>query len=453
MLLPLLLTVGLLLAACDNPTRSGQAACGDRGAIPAGAGYAGAVQPGASAREYESHPPILIEDVHATAADPFVVEGYEISSSSANCIEVRNSENIVIRGNYLHDCTWTLDPADPYSQEEGFALLIGKSGSVLVEDNLLERNKMGLAVHSSSDIDIRHNTIRTTRLKNSLRLERVTSSTVAANLLEDNGTPEEFWAPGHRVIGIYLVRSHDIDVYDNTVLRSSSDGISVGGQIDCGGLTTRESDWTGTASHIRIYNNLVLDNMELGMWLVRARGLDIHHNTIRTGCFTHGPGIGLDFDVDDSEVYANKIVTCLNRAHVSLAMSHDNHIHDNVHYTADGEHDPVVARDDPDNDRIKAGWAGIPFIPSSGNRVENDFHFRVGGALGQAIEEHLALAEAEDTWEEKGWFSCEIEEGVLDDACVAAQAALGVQGIPSHYLLFDPLMADPDPYVLFEDCP
>ena len=214
-----------------------------------------------------------------------------------------------------------------------------------------------------------------------------------------------------------------------------------------------ESDWTGTASNIRIYNNLILDNMEFGMWLVRARGLDIHHNTIRTGCFTHGPGIGLDFDVDGSEIYANKIVTCHNTAHITISVSHDNHIHDNVHYSVDDEHCAVVAHDDLVNDQIKAGWAGIPLIPSSGNRVENDLHFRVGGALGEAIEERLALAEADRTSEEKGWFSCEIEEGVLDPDCVATQAALGAQGIPAWYLLYDPLMANPDPYVVFEGCP
>ena len=358
--LPVVLAVGLLLAACDNPTRSDPPDCSADDAIPAGSGYSQILGPGAAERQYQPHAPILIENVHTSPTDPFVMEGYEISSTSANCIEVRNSENVIIRGNHLHNCTWSLDPAEPYSSEEGFALLIGNSRNVIVEHNVLERNKMGLAAHSSSGLEIRHNTIRTTQLKNSLRLERVRTSTVAANLLADNGIPEHFWSPGHRVIGIYLVRCDDIHVHDNTVLRSSSDGISVGGQIDGGGLSTRESDWTGTASNIRIYNNLILDNMEFGMWLVRARGLDIHHNTIRTGCFTHGPGIGLDFDVDGSEIYANKIVTCFSTAHITISVSHDNHIHDNVHFSVDDEHFAVVAHDDMINDQIKAQLLGQP---------------------------------------------------------------------------------------------
>jgi hypothetical protein len=38
-------------------------------------------------------------------------------------------------------------------------------------------------------------------------------------------------------------------------------------------------------------------------------------------------------------------------------------------------------------------------------------------------------------------------KGVRDDECVAEQAALGNQSIRSDYLVFEPLMADPDPFV------
>jgi len=449
----LTLATALALAACDGSSPSGGDSCADADLPPADIGYSLSVEPGAAAGSYQPHPPILIEGVRATAADPYVVQGYEISSDSANGIEIRDCEHVVVRGNYLHDCTWNRDPGDPYSQDEGYALLVGKSSHVALEDNLLERNKQGLAVHSSHDVQIRHNTIRTTLVRSSLRLERVATAVVAANLLEDNGVPEQFWAPGHRCIGIFLVRSADVEVRDNAVLRSTSDGISVGGQIDGGGLTTHASDWTGLARDVRIHNNLVLDNMEQGLWLVRARNLAIHHNTIRTGCFTHGAGVALDFDVDDSEVYANKVVTCLCAAYMGLSMSHGNHIHDNAHYSTDGEHPPVRPHDDPVNDAIKAEWAGIPYRASADNRVEDELHFRVGGALGQALEERRERADSERTWEERGWFSCEIEEGRLDQACVAAQAALGDQGVPAAYIVFAPLMPDPDLYVIDKGCP
>ena len=438
------------LAGCDGPTRSpapgGEDACGGEAGWLSGAGYVETMSPGAVPRTYEPHGPILIEDVHATASDPYVVEGYEISSSRANCIEVRNSENVVIRNNYLHDCTWSRDQDEPHSEQEGFAILIGRTTGVVVEGNVLERNKMGVAAHTSTQLALRHNTIETTQLKSSVRLERVQGAVVVGNYLADNGIPEQFWAPGHRNIGIFIVRSDDVEVRDNVVIRSTSDGISVGGQIDGGGLTSDRSDWTGTASRIHIHNNLILDNMELGIWLVRARSLDIHHNTIRNGCFTHGSGIGLDFDVDGSRVYANEIVTCLNRAHISLVVSHDNHIHDNVHYSTDGHRESVKAHDDLVNDQIKADWSGIPLIASSGNRIEADHHLELGDPLRQVLVAKLDLAVAERTWEEKGWFSCEEEEGVFDQDCVAGQAALGEMGVPRQYLIIDPLMPDPGLY-------
>ena len=456
----LTVTAGLLISGCDKPTRSQDGdsgapdACGDLASIPAGSiGYSETSHPGAFAGTYEKHAPILVENLHAPADDPYVIEGYEISSASSNCIEVRNSENVIIRNNHLHDCTWSKDPAEPFSQEEGFAILVGNSSEVTVETNLLEKNKMGIAAHTTRDLKVQKNTITTTLFKNSLRLERVQQAEIADNHLSDNGIPEWFWAPGHRIIGIHIVRSADIDVHDNTVIRSSSDGISGSGQIDGGGLTTPESDWTGTADDIRIHNNLLLDNMELGIWLVRARNLEIFSNTIRSGCFTHGSGIALDFDVGNSEVYANQIVTCLNPGHIGLSGAHDNHIHDNIHYSIDGAHPPIKAHDDLVNDQIKANWSGIPLKASSGNRVENDFHRQLEGELKRAIEAKLEIAESERTWEEKGWFSCEIVEGLLDDQCVAEQAALGNQGIPHEYLIFDPLMADPDPYAVDEGCP
>ena len=455
-----ILVVAFLIPACDKPTRSQDgtsdvaAGCDNLASIPAdGIGYSGTSPSGAFQGTYERHAPILVENMHAPADNPYVIEGYEISSGSANCIEVKNSANVIIRNNYLHDCTWSIDPAEPYSQDEGFAILIGNSAGIVVEGNLLEKNKMGLAAYGTSDLRLLKNTIRTTIFKSSVRLERVQEAEIAFNDLVDNGIPEWFWAPGHRIIGIYIVRSDDIDVHDNTVVRSSSDGISVGGQIDGGGLTTRESDWTGTANNIRIHNNLLLDNMELGIWLVRARDLEIFNNTIRIGCFTNGAGIGLDFDVKNAAVYANKIVTCLNTGHIGLAVSHDNYIHDNLHYSIDGSHNAIVAQDDLTNDQIKANWAGISLETSSGNRVENDCYCELGGELRRLMEAKLEIAETARTWEEKGWFSCEIAEGLLDAQCVAEQAALGNQGIPREYLIFDPLMPDPDPYVVSGSCP
>ena len=355
-----------------------------------GTGYRETGIAGAAVGHYTRHAPIRVDNVHAPADDPVIIEGFEISSDEADCIEVKNSTDVVIRGNYLHDCTWSRDPAEPYSQDEGFAIRVGYAEFVVIADNVLERNKMGIAVHSSSRVLVRSNTITTTVVKSSLRLERVDNAEVTYNYLADNGVPEHFWAPGHRDIGIYLVRSDAVQVHDN---------------------------------------------MELGMWLVRARGLSIQHNTIRGGCFTPGSGIGLDFDVDDSEVFANQIVTCLNDGYVGLAMSHDNHIHGNVHFSLEDEPFRIRAQDDATNDQIKADRAGIPFRPSSGNLVEDETHLRLGGELRRVMLEKRELADRERTWQERGWFSAtnpqcgRIRRPVVPKS-LSSLAVVGWPGIP-----------------------
>lgn len=440
---PLLLCA---LAACGG-TAAGP---DDHTGLPADVGYLPA-EAGAVSCAYRSSPPVRVDGVHATAQKPLIVSGLEISSSQGTCIDVRDARHVVIRDNYLHHCDAPGATEALFNGREGYAVLVGKSSDVVIMNNIVEECAMGIGVYSTTRLTVTHNTIFGTTGRNSLRLERVTDAEVAANRLTDNGIPETFWAPGHRDIGIHVVRSDGIAVRDNVVLRSSSDGIAVSGQIDGGGLTTQESDWSGTAKHIRIHNNLLLDNMELGIWLTRARDVDIHHNTIRTGCFTYGTGIGFSFDIDASEVHRNEIVTCLVPAFIGLSGSHDNYIHDNVHYAVTrGDHAPVEAHDDPSSNRTKAQWSGIPDRPSSGNRITGNVFFQIGGALGAAIQQKVRLAEREETFEARGWFACEVSEGELDEECVAAQAALGNQGVPRDYLVFDPLMADPKPYVVSE---
>ena len=90
--------------------------------------------PSKAATHYELHEPIIIEGIHATAEDPYFIEGYEITNPSGICIKVMNSENVIIRNNYLHDC----GVDEIYQQEmehysEGYAVLIGKSNNITFE--------------------------------------------------------------------------------------------------------------------------------------------------------------------------------------------------------------------------------------------------------------------------------------------------------------------------------
>jgi len=282
---------------------------------------------------YEQHDPILIENIHATDDDPFIIEGYEISSDTRNGIEVINSEHIIIRDNYIHDCNWSHD--DPYDKHIGFATLITDSQDIRFENNILENNKQGITALKSQNIDIINNTISRTRVCNSLTCERCTGGEINGNNLFDNGIPEWFWAPGERIMAINLIRCSDFDIHENTIVRSSSDGMLIIGMLYAGSLTSEDRDWTGTTENIRIFNNVVLDNMEIGIAVGRARNIEIFNNTVRAGCFTPTGAIVLDPDVQGAEVYNNKILTCSTPSPVSIGMSHDNYVHDNIFYSAD----------------------------------------------------------------------------------------------------------------------
>ena len=171
-----MLIILAMLTGCGNKTPSNstknpEELCVPGDTISAGiienAGYVETSTPGSVLGTYEIHGPILIKNVHASVGSPYVVEGYEISSDTSNCIEVKNSENVIIRNNYLHDCTWSKDPDEPYSSNEGFSILVGESENITIESNVLDNNKMGFVAYSSSNIKLLQNTIKKTIVKNS----------------------------------------------------------------------------------------------------------------------------------------------------------------------------------------------------------------------------------------------------------------------------------------------
>jgi len=103
--------------------------------------------------------------------------------------------------------------------------------------------------------------------------------------------------------------------------------------------------------------------------------------------------------------------------------------------------------DDLESHSIKARWSGIEYYTSYNNRESNNTRKRISGTLATELTEKLALAEQEDTFSQKGWFSCEIEEGRVDPACVEREKAKGFQGVPREYLPYSSLMADFEGYV------
>jgi parallel beta-helix repeat protein len=392
---------------------------------------------------YELHEPILVENVHATADDPYIIEGYEVSSDRANCIEVRNSQNVIIRNNHLHHCNWS--KAEGYDKSKGFAVLIDDSENILIENNLLEDNKQGITVLNSEDVDIFYNNITRTVLCNSLTCERCDGGEIKGNRLFDNGVPEWFWAPGYRIMAVNLIRSSDFEIHDNIIVRSSSDGMLIIGMIYAGSLTSDEGDWTGITDNIRIYNNVVLDNMEIGIVAARARNIEVFNNTVRAGCFTPTGVIVFDVDVRDSKIYNNKLLPCSTPGPLAIGMSKNNDIYDNVFYSIEQESvlediDFINYDIDDSGNRIKAEWSGIDYYESHDNRVSNNTRKTITGKLAEELQEKLRIAEREDTFTQKGWFYCEVEEGKVDKDCVERERQKGNQGVPREYLPYSSLM-------------
>ena len=62
----------------------------------------------------------------------------------------------------------------------------------------------------------------------------------------------------------------------------------------------------------------------------------------------------------------------------------------------------------------------------------------------------LKLAEDDDTFSQKGWFSCEVREGEIDKECAEKERQKGNQGVPREYLLYSSLMHNFESFALDE---
>ncbi len=118
--------------------------------------------------------------------------------------------------------------------------------------------------------------------------------------------------------------------------------------------------------------------------------------------------------------------------------------------TADGTEFHIPPGDEPGVNDIKFGWSGIDPYISSGNTFENNKILKIGGKLKEALASKHKRAEDEKIFEEKGWFACEIEEGVVDEECREREEAKGNQGMPRDLFVFEPLMANFDEFVVEE---
>lgn len=408
--------------------------------------------------DYVQHDPIIIKDVHATTETPYIIEGYEISNPTGDCIKIINSKNVIIRNNFLHDCGTDKNfqkETDHY--QEGYGTLIGDSSFITFESNKLDNNLRGFMAYNTPNLTVLNNEVTNTIQYSPLWCERCSDSEFAGNYLSDNGDPTHFWVPSDRSIGIWIKRSDNVEIHDNTVIRSTSDGISVTGHIYTPSFTSKgtgfegpEADWSGLCNNVQIYNNLLLDNMEQGIWLVRARNIEVFNNTIRTGCFTHGASVSTEFDVGNSEFYNNKFLTCLSGP-LGGANSFDNYVHDNTYYTYDGgKTDFMYFSNDPMDVGDMAKRNAVEYRSSTGNREENNEWIRIKGILSDEMKEKRDYAEENKTYEYKGWMACEQPDGKIDEECRIREESKGNQGVPKEELLYSSLMENFDEFATKE---
>jgi parallel beta-helix repeat protein len=376
---------------------------------------------------YTASSPIFIENIQATSENPYIIEGYEISNPEGTCIKVINSKNVIVRNNYLHNCGTDQEfqiKTDHY--QDGYATLIGDSSNIIFENNVLDNNFRGFMAYSTPYLSANNNKITNTLHHSPLWCEVCHHSEFSSNYLSDNGNPMHFWVPGERTIGIWIKRSDNVEIYDNTIIRSTSDGIAVTGHIYAESFTVRadpnmphpQADWSANSNNVNIYNNLILDNMEQGIWLVNARNINVYDNTIRTGCFTYGSPISTEFNVGNSNFYNNKFLGCLVSV-VGGAYSFNINVYDNSYYYYDEDWKHIMIFEDRIEDVVAlASRQGAVYQESQGNQQSNNERIFIDGRLAEEMRAKLKYAQDNRTHEAQGWMACLSGDGHLDQDCV-----------------------------------
>lgn len=287
-----------------------------------------------SVYDYNVHKPIVIENIHATPENPYIIEGYEITNPNGNGIEIKDSENIIIRNNYLHDCTFSPMPTELWVKKEGgYAIRLDRIVNLRIENNCIEDNFRGIYITNSQHIVLSHNTQTNAYRDACFKFRGCYDVAVYKNYTEDNGATEVLMPvnqgvglPDGRLQGIVLWESNLGRVYNNTVINSSSDGIGVAG-------STRENH-RSRSSDFLIYNNIITHNGEQGIWFEGVNTAKIYNNYIadnkaRPGFGGGSSGIMLEFDVHDVEIYDN-IIQNNDASGITIKNSHNNLIKNNT---------------------------------------------------------------------------------------------------------------------------
>ena len=241
-------------------------------------------------RGYIPLDPIDLRDLVSHRNAPYIIDGCDITNPQGNGITLRNCNNVVIRNCYIHDCK-TGDSGD------GRAICAENCHNLTINNVYVASNERGILAEGnpgrlSSDILVEDNLVVGCEREDGISFRNVERVEANGNIVYDNGRVWE-----DRISGIsFNCIFKDVSVHNNLVVNSNSDGIELMGD------TEQE-----TAANVEVYDNILRDNGEQGVWLFRVQNGRVHHNYILG---SHNNGVCLEGWVSGIKVDHNIIVRC-----------------------------------------------------------------------------------------------------------------------------------------------
>jgi len=308
-------------------------------------------------RKYAVHEPIKLRDMLASPDKPYIIDGYDIINPRGNGITLKHCRNVIICNCYIHDCR-------EGENEDGRAIYAEDCHNITIQKVYAKNNRSGIVIegnpdHLSKSLLAESNVIIGCKMHDSLSFVNVDGSEIRHNILYDNGT---IWR--NRISGISFNGTfHNISVHHNLVVNPDSDG------IECLGY-----DWQDIGTKVEIYDNVLRNSGEQGVWFFRVKNSRIHHNYI---VGAHNNGVCLNGWTSGVRIDHNVIIRCGGTPEmkhhgggaIGLQSSPDNVVESNILIDSSCG-DVSISYHEKDDDRVKG--MNSRFRESAGNVIDSN---------------------------------------------------------------------------------
>lgn len=253
-------------------------------------------------RLYQRSAPLEFYDIDHRQKEPYIIEGLDITNANGCGIKLERCHNVVVRNCWFHRVTHP----DSLSHVLSDALAILNSTDISVENCLFTANARSILADTWGEtrfnerITVKNCVVERTRLSHGIFVLDTDGVSIFNNVLRDNGDPAHF--EKHRITGIICWASHHVEIRDNFVAHSSSDGIGVAAD----NMLNDGIDPGFVSRHFAVYRNTCRANGEQGIWASVAADGDIRDNYIEQGASS---GIMLEYKVLNTRVHANTVRT------------------------------------------------------------------------------------------------------------------------------------------------